>query len=60
MLLTYKQVSAQLAISTSQLFALVASGQFPRPLKVGRSSRFLDSEVNNWVADRAADRNRKD
>ena len=56
MLLSYKQVATQLGLSVSKVHALVAAGQFPRPLHLGRSARFLESEIINWVQARAAER----
>ncbi|MEO7221564.1 MAG: AlpA family phage regulatory protein [Devosia sp.] len=56
MLLTHKETARQLAISPSKLFALVAAGEFPRPLKVGRSARYVADEVSTWIAARAAER----
>ncbi|MBI4923004.1 MAG: helix-turn-helix domain-containing protein [Devosia nanyangense] len=56
MLLTHKETARQLGISPSKLFGLVADKKFPAPIHIGRSARYLDSEVNNWVAARAAER----
>ncbi|WP_411165478.1 helix-turn-helix transcriptional regulator [Klebsiella oxytoca] len=33
-------------------YKLISEGQFPRPIKLGRSSRWMQSEVVNWVQQR--------
>ncbi|ENK1715884.1 AlpA family transcriptional regulator [Klebsiella pneumoniae] len=33
-------------------YKLISEGQFPRPIKLGRSSRWMQSEVQNWVKQR--------
>ncbi|EQA1693093.1 helix-turn-helix transcriptional regulator [Enterobacter hormaechei] len=36
-------------------YKLISEGLFPRPIKLGRSSRWLKSEVEAWVQQRIAD-----
>ncbi|EJS8004580.1 AlpA family transcriptional regulator [Salmonella enterica] len=33
-------------------YKLISEGQFPKPVKLGRSSRWLQSEVEHWVQKR--------
>ena len=33
-------------------YKLIKDGEFPKPIKLGRSSRWLQSEVENWLRDR--------
>ncbi|HCL5336723.1 TPA: AlpA family transcriptional regulator [Salmonella enterica] len=33
-------------------YKLISEGQFPKPVKLGRSSRWLQSEVEHWVQER--------
>lgn len=33
-------------------YKLIKDGDFPKPIKFGRSSRWLQSEVENWVQQR--------
>lgn len=39
-------------------YKLIKDGLFPRPIKLGRSSRWLKSEVENWLQERI-DQSRK-
>ena len=36
-------------------YKLISEGQFPKPIKLGRSSRWLKSEVESWMQQRIAD-----
>lgn len=36
-------------------YKLISEGLFPKPVKLGRSSRWLQSEVEAWVQQRIAD-----
>lgn len=33
-------------------YKLIKDGQFPKPIKLGRSSRWMQSEVEAWVENR--------
>lgn len=33
-------------------YKLISEGKFPKPIKLGRSSRWLYSEVHTWVLER--------
>ena len=33
-------------------YKLIKDGAFPKPVKLGRSSRWLKSEVENWLQER--------
>jgi prophage regulatory protein len=43
-------VLAQLSENRSSFYALIRGGQFPRPIKRGRSSRWRQSEVDAYIA----------
>ncbi|CAM4360022.1 MULTISPECIES: helix-turn-helix transcriptional regulator [Lelliottia] len=36
-------------------YKLIQQGQFPKPIKLGRSSRWRKSEVETWMQQRVAD-----
>lgn len=36
-------------------YKLISEDQFPKPIKLGRSSRWLKSEVETWMQQRIAD-----
>ncbi len=37
---------------SGQFYKLIQDGEFPKPIKLGRSSRWLRSEVENWLQQR--------
>jgi prophage regulatory protein len=56
-LLSMKDVSGWVNFSTQHIYRLMALGRFPRPLKLGvRRVGFLESEIEAWIAERAAER----
>ena len=40
----------------SKLYDLLKAGGFPRPVRDGRTIRFVEHEIDRWVADRIAER----
>lgn len=42
-------------LSDKWFYKLIQNGLFPKPIKMGRSSRWLRSEVEAWVQQRIAD-----
>ena len=43
---------ARIGLKKSQLFALIRRGEFPQPIKCGRSSLFMAGEVDAWINER--------
>lgn len=41
--------------SDKWFYKLIQEGLFPKPIKLGRSSRWLKSEVENWIEKRITD-----
>ncbi|CAI1963141.1 helix-turn-helix transcriptional regulator [Serratia quinivorans] len=39
-------------LSNKWFYKLIQDGEFPKPIKLGRSSRWLKSEIENWVQQR--------
>lgn len=39
-------------LSNKWFYKLIQDGEFPKPIKLGRSSRWLKSDVENWVQQR--------
>jgi prophage regulatory protein len=49
-------IAERLTISRSTIYAWVREGRFPPPGKLGTTSRWLASEVDNWICERIAER----
>lgn len=56
-LLTVEQLEDKLSLSKATIYRWLGAGQFPRPIKVGNhATRWLSSEVDEWIACRAESR----
>ena len=42
-------VMAKIGLQRSAIYARIARGQFPRPIKIGASSVWLESTVEAWM-----------
>lgn len=51
-LLSMKDITAHSNLSDKHFYALIKRGLFPRPLKIGRSSRWRKSEYETWLDER--------
>ncbi|UPK81453.1 AlpA family transcriptional regulator [Proteus vulgaris] len=41
-------------LSDKWFYKFIQDGEFPKPIKLGRSSRWLKSEIENWLQERIA------
>ncbi|MDX6819113.1 helix-turn-helix transcriptional regulator [Klebsiella oxytoca] len=51
-------ITSLLQMTDKWIYKLIKDGVFPKPIKLGRSSRWLKSEVENWLQERV-DQSRK-
>lgn len=47
--LTAAEVMAKCGMGRTRLYELVGRGEFPKPRRNGRSSRWLSDEVDDWL-----------
>lgn len=47
----------RVGLSKSTIYNLIATGEFPRPVRIGRAACFVPAEVDAWVAKKVAGRN---
>jgi prophage regulatory protein len=60
-ILRRKQVEARTGLSRSTLYSMIQRGQFPRPVTLtARAVGWLETEIEQWLAERAARRGVKD
>lgn len=57
-LIKFQQLSIYVSLCRSRIYALIAAGEFPKPVKIGKSSRWIQSEVDFWLENRVRDRDR--
>jgi len=56
-LLRLRQVRVHCGLSRSEIYRRIASGDFPKPIKLGeRASAWAEHEVTAWIAARIAQR----
>ncbi|AWP23889.1 hypothetical protein C4901_11585 [Acidiferrobacter sp. SPIII_3] len=48
-----KQVAAQLGCCTRMIQILVAKGEFPAPIRIGRLVRWREEDIAGWLQERA-------
>ena len=48
-LISIREVSRRLGLSIRAVYRLIASGEFPRPVKVGGASRFYESDLITFM-----------
>jgi prophage regulatory protein len=56
-LLTVKGVAQTVQAGRSFIYQEVAAGRFPKPVKLGRSTRWIAAEITAWIAAKAQARN---
>lgn len=55
-LLAFNPLSTYVSMGRSRIYALIDEGDFPPPIKIGRSSRWLKTEIDSWITTQAAAR----
>ncbi|EMH8208204.1 MULTISPECIES: helix-turn-helix transcriptional regulator [Morganellaceae] len=50
-----KFITSLTGLTDKWFYKLIQDGEFPKPIKLGRSSRWLKSEVENWLQARIAE-----
>lgn len=50
MLLDIKKLTAITSLSQSLIYRLIAENKFPKPLKIGRASRWRETDIQNYIA----------
>jgi len=55
-LFTFVILSGYVGMGRSRIYALIDEGKFPPPIKIGRSSRWLKSEIDSWITEQASAR----
>ena len=50
-------LSAYVGFGRSRIYQLIADGQFPPPIKIGKSSRWVRAEIDEWLNKQVEARN---
>ena len=49
-LLRLSEVKARTGLGKTKIYEMIASGDFPRPVKIGPQSFWVESEIDAWIA----------
>ena len=55
-LLRLAAVTSKIGLGPTKVYELIKAGDFVRPLKAGRASLWVESEVDAWIAARIGER----
>lgn len=48
-----KEVAKLVGFNVDWIYKKIAKGEFPKPIKIGRSSRWLYTEIMQWINETA-------
>jgi prophage regulatory protein len=51
-LIRLPQVKAMVGLGRSSIYDQIKRGEFPKPIKVGRVSGWIEAEVQMWISER--------
>lgn len=51
-LIPFSSARSLVGLSRSKIYLLMAAGEFPAPVKIGRNNYFSMQELQAWIADR--------
>ena len=54
-MLTIQEVAKVLAVSVMTIYRMMRRGEFPRPLKIGKCSRWKRETVDAWLNEKEDD-----
>ena len=55
-LLPLRRVCDRIGLHRATVYRMMATGEFPTPVKIGTRSLWVESEVQAWISARIADR----
>jgi len=50
-LIRLPQVKAMVGLGRSSIYEKIKRGEFPKQIKLGRSSGWIEAEVQSWISD---------
>lgn len=53
-LIKLPEVCRQVGFEKSAIYAMIAAGEFPAPIKLGSASRWSQLEVQEWIRNKKA------
>ena len=50
------QVKEMVGLGTTKVYEMIKNGEFPKQVKLGRASGWIESEIKAWIDERARQR----
>jgi len=57
-LLKIAEVMGRVGLAKATIYARIQNGGFPKPVSLGSSSRWVESEIDAWIADLVVERDK--
>ena len=57
-LIRFPAVQERVSMGRTAVYELIKAGKFPRPVKVGAASAWIDVEITRWIQELAAKRDK--
>jgi prophage regulatory protein len=55
-LIRLPEVLERVALKKTAVYKMIEDDEFPRPVKLGAASAWVEAEINAWIADRMSER----
>lgn len=55
-LIRLPEVLERVALKKTAVYKLMAEEEFPRPVKLGSASAWVETEIKDWISDRMTER----
>lgn len=55
-LLRLKEVMTRVGLGRATVYRMIQADQFPRPVKIGGASTWVEGEIQAWINERIAER----
>jgi len=50
-LIRFQDVSERTGLRRTAIYGRIAAGAFPKPVKIGSASRWVESDIQSWIED---------
>lgn len=59
-LIRLSDVLERVALGKTAVYRMISEDEFPRPVKLGTASAWVEQEISDWIAERVARRSRSE
>jgi prophage regulatory protein len=55
----HPDVKSRTCLGKTRIYELIAAGDFPQPVRLGRHIAFVEQEIDTWILQRMAERSKE-